>query len=98
MFSFSVHTTCLWFPVSICCFCFVVCSDDHGGDGGGDNGDGDDSRHPGTQYLPQSRAVDLSKGSLLHKGCGECIDRKPKLSLNPSFIPYSCSIIGKSLP
>lgn len=47
MFSFSVYIICFWFFVFICCFCFVVCSDDYGGDGGGDNGDGDDSRYLG---------------------------------------------------
>lgn len=48
MFRFSVHKSCLWHHVSICCFCFVVDGDDEGG------GDGEDSRDPGLSIFPKA--------------------------------------------
>lgn len=47
MFRFSVHKSCLWHSVSICCFCFVVDGDDE------DGGDGDDSSDPGPSIFPK---------------------------------------------
>lgn len=55
--------------INICCFCFVVGAGDHDRDAGRENG-GDDSSDPGTQYLSQSRVVDLPKGPLLPKDSG----------------------------
>lgn len=48
MFRFSVHKSCLWHHVSICCFCFVVDGDDE------DGGDGEDSRDPGLSIFPKA--------------------------------------------
>lgn len=74
MSSFSIHTTCLWPYVSICCFCFAVGINS---DNGGNNGDCDDSGNPSTQYRAQSWVVDLPQERLLPKGGGVWTEKQP---------------------